>query len=92
MLPDTTLDGNVDGSHTNHFSHYEVIVKQTKGTFNGTGFDNCVARIRRDGTITTTEHFFTGPVLYLEVEIYIVDIGGGSEMLTTTVAVGFDFK
>jgi len=76
------------------FSHYEVVVKQTKGTYTGTGFDECVGRIRRDGKIIAGEHHFTGPVINLEVEVYLVDIGGGGELIVPTVdwAVGFDLK
>ena len=94
MIPEAAMDSNLDASHIHHFSHYEVVVKQTKGTYDGVGFDECVGRIRRDGKIIAGEHHFTGPVINLEVEVFVVDIGGGGERLVTTVdwAVGFDLK
>ena len=94
MIPDAARDSNLDASHIHHFSHYEVVVKQTKGTYTGTGFDECVGRIRRDGKIIAGEHHFTGPVINLEVEVYLVDIGGGGKLIAPDVdwAVGFDLK
>ena len=89
-----TYASNLDASHTHHFSHYAVVVKQTKGTFDGIGFDECVGRIRRDGKIIAGEHHFTGPVIDLDVAVHRVDIGGGGETVYTANewAVGFELK
>ena len=94
VLPERTMDSNLDASHTHHFSHYEVVVKETKGTFDGISFDECVGRVRRDGKIISGDHHFAGIVTYLDVEVYEVDIGGGSELVRPTVdwAVGFELK
>ena len=94
ILGEHTMDTSLHASHTHHFSHYEVVVKQTKGTFDGVSFDECVGRIRRDGKIIAGEHHFADTVSYLDVEVYEVDIGGGGQIVLPSVdwAVGFELK
>ena len=51
------------------FSHFNVTVKNVRGSWNGTTHDEVIARILRDGEIISHRHYFRGPVRQLEVAV-----------------------
>lgn len=54
------------------YSHYAVVVRGTRGMWNGQGFDEQIAKVRRDGAIDAHAHFLTAQLTELQVDVYAV--------------------
>ena len=65
------------------YTHYVVIVKNVKGSYDGRDYDEVVGRVYRDGTIETIAHNVRNTTRRLDVEVRAVRLSGESEPYTT---------
>ena len=54
------------------YSHYSVVVRGCAGMWNGQGFDEVIAKVRRDGVIDAHPHYFSAIQTGLDVDVYVV--------------------
>ena len=54
------------------YSHYSVVVRGCTGMWNGQGFDEVIAKVRRDGVIDAHPHYFSAIQTGLDVDVYAV--------------------
>lgn len=66
------------------YSHFAIVVRGTKGMWNGTGFDEVIAKVRRDGVIDAHPHFFVNRTSELQVDVYAVTREGAVKEFTAT--------
>ena len=59
------------------YSHYAVAVKHVRGMWNGSEYDEIIAKVRRDGDLSAVHpHYFRGPVKHLHVRVLVVKKDG----------------
>lgn len=54
------------------YSHYAVVVRGCVGMWDGQGFDEVIAKVKRDGVIDAHPHYLSALLTGLEVEVYAV--------------------
>ena len=73
----TCYSSSVYESQISLYSHYSVAVKHCRGMFDGGNYDEVIAKVRRDGDISSAHsHYLRGPILELDVRILTVKRDG----------------
>lgn len=74
------------------YTHYVVIVKNVKGSYDGRDYDEVIGRVYRDGTIETVPHNVRNTTRRLDVEVRAVRLSGESEPYSTTIEWGLGLE
>ena len=59
------------------YSHYAIAVKHIRGMWDGSEYNEVIAKVRRDGDLSAVHpHYFVGPVRHLHVRVLAVKKDG----------------
>ena len=77
LTANTCYSSSLYESSVSLYSHYAVAVASARGMWNGGNYDEVIAKIRRDGNISSAHsHYLRGAVNALEVRILTVKRDG----------------
>lgn len=72
LVANTCYSSSVYTKSVSVYSHYSVVVRGTRGMWDGQGFDEVIAKVRRDGVIDAHAHYFTAQNTALQIDVYAV--------------------
>ena len=72
LLANQCYSSSVYEKSISAYSHFSVVVKGARGMWDGQGYDEQVAKVRRDGVIDAHKHFFTSQNTELLIDVYAV--------------------
>ena len=77
LAANTCYSSSLYESVVSEYSHYAVCVGHVRGFFDGQGYNEVIAKIRRDRDVSNAHsHFFRGPVSSLELKVTAVKRDG----------------
>ena len=79
LAVNTCYSSAMYGSLLSVYGHYEVAVKHVRGFFDGRVFNNVIAKIRRDGDVSSAHsHYFKTSIDSIELSVRVVKKDGTS--------------
>ena len=77
LAASTCYSSSIFESQISLYSHYAVAVKHCRGMWDGSEYDEVIAKVRRDNDVSSAHtHYLRGPVESLEVRILTVKRDG----------------
>ena len=77
LAANTCYSSSVYENTISLYSHYAVAIKNVRGMWDGSEFDEVIAKIRRDNDVSHAHtHYFRGSVMALDVRILTVKRDG----------------
>ena len=77
LTANTCYSSSLYESIVSEYSHFAVVVGHVRGFFDGHGYNEVIAKIRRDKDISTVHsHYFRGPVTLIKLRVTVVKRDG----------------
>ena len=72
LVANTCYSSSVYASNISVYAYYSVVVRGVRGMWDGQGYDEVIAKVRRDGEIQSHPHYLVAHRTSLQIDVYAV--------------------